>query len=122
MQAFVRAFLVSRQADGLTPRSISWHRDCLAYFQRWLESANQSTNPTDWNPILIREYVVSLQESDLSGWTVTNRVQSVLAFLRWLHEEGLTETDISKRVKKPQPPDTQRQPLTDDEMRLLIKA
>jgi site-specific recombinase XerD len=87
-----------------------------------LEGAGHSTDPTDWNPILIREYVVSLQDSELSGWTVTNRVQSVLAFLRWLHEEGLTDTDISKRVKKPQPPDTQRHPLTDEEMRRLIKA
>lgn len=122
MHSFVRAFLVSRQADGLTPRSLEWHQTSLQSFTRWLEAGDHPADPSDWNPILIREYVVFLQSSGLSGWTVTNKVQSLLAFTRWLHEEGLTETNVADRVRKPKPPQTQRQPFTDDELRKLVKA
>jgi integrase/recombinase XerD len=63
-----------------------------------------------------------LQSSGLSGWTVTNKVQSLLAFTRWLHEEEYTERNVAERVRKPKPPQTQRQPFTDAEMRKLLKA
>ncbi|WMT56518.1 tyrosine-type recombinase/integrase [Truepera radiovictrix] len=66
--------------------------------------------------------MVYLQSSGLSGWTVTNKVQSLLAFTRWLHEEEFTEKNVAERVRKPKPPQTQRQPFTDAELRRLLKA
>lgn len=122
MHSYVRAFLVSRQADGLTASSLEWHEMSLRSFTRWIEANNHPTDPELWNPPLIREYVVHLQTADYSGWTVTNKVQSLLAFTRWLHEEGFTEKNVAERVKKPKPPQTQRQPFSDDELRKLIKA
>lgn len=122
MDTYVRAFLLSRQADGLTPRSLEWHGTSLQSFTRWLQTAQHPTKPEEWTPTLIREYVVFLQTSGLSGWTVTNKVQSLLAFTRWLHTEGYTERNAAERVRKPKPPQTQRQPFTDAELRKLLKA
>ncbi len=75
-----------------------------------------------WNPTLIREYVVYLQTSGFSGWTGPNKVQSLFAFTRWLHEEGYTERNVAERLRKPRPPQTQRQPFSDAELRHLLKA
>lgn len=120
MESYVRAFLVSRQADGVSPTTLDWHRYSLQSFSRWLDDAHRE--PETWTPVLLREYVVHLQGTSLAPATVTNKVQSLLAFTRWLHEEGFTETNAGARVKKPKAPFLQKQPFTPAELKALLQA
>lgn len=120
MNLHVRAFLLSRKADGVTPKTLDWHRTSLQSFTRWL--GDERLDPQEWAPTLLREYVVYLQQSGLAPSTVTNKVQSLLAFTRWLHEEELTATNVGARVKKPKAPQLQQQPFTSSELRALLLA
>ena len=89
-------------------------------FTRWLEASQRPTEVAAWTPTLIREYVVHLQGTDLASSTVTNKVQSLLAFTRWLHLEGFTETNVGERIKKPKALHQQKQPFTSDELKRLL--
>lgn len=122
MNTHVRAFLLSRQADGCAPSTIEWHTMSLRTFERWLSAEQKPTDPQEWSPTLLREYVVHLQGSALASATVTNKVQSLLAFTRWLHLEGFTDTNVGERIKKPKPLYQQKQPFTADELRRLLKV
>lgn len=119
MDSYVRAFLVSRQADGVTARTLEWHRYSLQSFTRWLD---EHRDPQTWTPVLLREYVVYLQGTDLAPSTVTNKVQSLLAFTRWLREEGFLETNPGARVRKPKAPFLQKQPFSPEELKALLHA
>lgn len=120
MESYTRAFLISRQADGVSARTLEWHAGCLQSFARWLD--DEHCDPATWTTRLIREYVVFLQQSDLAPSTVTSKVQSLLAFVRWLHAEEFIDRDIAARVKKPKAPSLQKQPFTSDELRALLRA
>ncbi len=120
MDPFIRAFLISRQADGVSPRTLEWHAGSLQSFARWL--GDEHHDPETWTTALLREYVVHLQQSELAPSTVTSKVQSLLAFVRWLHEEEFIASDIAARVKKPKAPSLQKQPFTTEELRALLRA
>lgn len=120
MESYVRAFLISRQADGVSQTTLEWHHYSLQSFSRWLDEDHR--DPATWTPVLLREYVVHLQSTDLAPATVTNKVQSLLAFTRWLHEEGFTETNPGARVKKPKAPFLQKQPFTPAELKALLQT
>lgn len=120
MDSYVRAFLISRQSDGVSQTTLDWHRYSLLSFSRWLDDAHR--NPETWNPTMLREYIIHLQQSDLVASTVTNKVQSLLAFTRWLHEEEFTETNVGARVKKPKAPFLQKQPYTPAELKAMLEV
>lgn len=44
------------------------------------------------------------------------------AFVHWLFEEGLIETNIADRVKAPKRPQLVKQPFTEEELRVLPAA
>ncbi len=122
VQPFIDAFLTAKAADGVSPNTVEWHRLSLQSFTRWLDENEHPQDPTRWKLPMLRAYVRHLQSSGLKGWTVTNKVQSLKAFLRWLYLEELIDEDIQARLKKPAPPSTQKVPFSDEELKRLIKA
>jgi site-specific recombinase XerD len=80
-------------------------------------------DPEQWTPALLRDYVVHLIDgTTLAPASVTSKVQSLLAFTRWLHVEGYTSSNVGERVKKPPLPQVQKTPFSDDELRALLAA
>ncbi len=126
MDAMVRGFLLDRQSRGYTDKTIRWHEAAMKRFYNWLETNKLPTEPTSWSALTLREYIVFLQTTNskrgkpFAGATVTNAAESLLAYCRWLYEEELIDKDITKRVKKPAPPQEQKQPFTEYECRALL--
>lgn len=119
---FIDAFLTAKRADGVSSTTVDWHRYSLQSFTRWLDENDHPHDPNRWKLPMLRAYVVHLQTSGLKGWTVTNKVQSLKAFLRWLYLEDLIDDDIQARLKKPAPPSTQKVPFYDVELKRILKA
>jgi site-specific recombinase XerD len=122
----IDAFLLHRRASGCSQKTLDWHETSLRKFQRWLPAENQDV--ATWNAILLRSYVVYLQNATtkygkpLSGHSVTTYTSSLLAFLRWLHEEEMTPTNFALRIKKPREPELVKEAYSEDEVRRLFKA
>lgn len=128
MSNLLTAFLLDRKASGCTAKTLQWHEACLGLFYEYLQEENYSINPTEWTPTLLRAYIVHLQSRSsrrgdaLSASSINSYARSLLCFVRWLHEEGYTDTNIGERVKKPRLPQTIKEPFTNAELHALLKA
>jgi len=118
----IESFLLTKQAEGCTKKTIQWHESSLNTFSRWIIKEKHPQNPDEWDATLLRQYIVWLQKNnDFSPSTVTTKVQSLLAFTRWLEQEGLTPTNVGARIKKPKLPHVQKPPFMDDELKRIIE-
>lgn len=118
----VDSFLLAKRADGLTAKTVQWHKSSLLTFSTWLTENGHALTPETWNTTMIREYVVHLQTASYTPATVTTKVQSLLVFLRWLHDEEYTGSNLGSKIKKPTVPHTTPSTFTHDEVRRLLKA
>lgn len=121
-QNFIDAFLIAKQSEGVSPKTIEWHRLSLQTYTRWLDLSGNTKEPILWTLPMLRTYVVHIQTTGYKAWTVSNKVQSLKAFVRWLYLEELIDTDIQARLKKPAPPSTQKIPFTNDELKRLLRT
>lgn len=128
MSDLLTAFLLDRRASGCTAKTLQWHEACLGLFYDFLQEENHSTNPDEWTPTLLRAYIVHLQTRSsrrgdaLAASSINSYARSLLCFVRWLHEEGYTDTNIGQRVKKPRLPQTIKEPFSDAELHALLRA
>ncbi len=129
IEAFIDAFVTDREAAGLSPESLRSYVADLGVFSAWLRRERRPHDPAEWDAHLARAYVAYLQRKPnknapgrISPMTVPSYTSRLLAFLRWLHEEGYLPTDLAAKIKKP--PATQKvvQPLSPDEARALADA
>jgi site-specific recombinase XerD len=129
---YVDDFLLAREAEGASPKTLEWHGGALRLFLAWLRDHGHPEDLDAWDAALFRRYVVFLQNrptmrggkrgATLSPATVTNYVQSLLAFTRWLADEGYTDRNVAAKVKKPRAPHLVQQPLVPADVAKLLKA
>jgi site-specific recombinase XerD len=131
-ERYVEAFLLACKAEGVTPKTIKWHDGALRLFVAWLHEEGHPTDPNEWDATLFRRYTVYLQQrptmrggkrgATLRPGTVTNYVQSLLAFTRWLHQEEFTERNVAAKVKKPKTQHLVQQPIPSEHIARLVTA
>jgi site-specific recombinase XerD len=107
----VTLYLNAHQAEGRSAETIRWHHHSLTPFVAWLRDEGHSTDPSQWNAKLLREWIVYNQRrpakrgsGTLSASAVNSLIRSVKAFCRWLADEELMERDPFHRVKAPKVP------------------
>ncbi len=132
LDAYVEAFLFARKVDGVTAKTLDWHSGSLRLFGEWLTEYGHSLDPDQWDGDLLKGYVAYLQSrtirrggkpgATLAGGTVTNYVQSLLAFCRWLFEEDYVKANPGAKVKKPKAPQLVKDVFTDDELKRMIET
>ncbi|MDP9365888.1 MAG: tyrosine-type recombinase/integrase [Chloroflexota bacterium] len=132
VETYVEAFLLARQAEGVTPKTLEWHGGALRLFLAWLREHDAPEDPERWDAALFRRYVVHLQQrptmrggrrgQTLRPATVTNYVQSLLAFTKWLAAEEYTTRDVAAKVRKPRSPQLVQQPVPPEDVARLVQA
>lgn len=126
MHQLIAAFLLDRRAAGCTEKTLAWHEASLSLFTRWIEQQGHAADSAAWTPHVLRSFIVDLQARPsrngrpLSGASVNSYVGSLLAFVRWLHEEEYTATNIGERIKKPRRPQIVKEPFTDAELHAML--
>ena len=131
-ERYVEAFLPTRKAEGVTPKTTKWHVGALRLFVAWMHEEGHRTDPNEWDATLFRRYTVHLQQRPTMGdgkrgatlrpGTGTNYVQSLLAFTRWLHQEEFTERNAAAKVTKPKAPHLVQQPIPSEHVARLVTA
>lgn len=127
-QFLIDGFLLAREAEGRTAKTLRHHRLSLSLFSKWATAVDLAPDPSDWQPHDIRAYLAHLHErpakggSNLAGHSVTSYATILLAFLRWLHDDGYTERNLAERIRKPKAPALVKEPLTAEDAKRLVKA
>jgi hypothetical protein len=59
-QKFIDACLIAKTSDGVSAKTVEWHRLSLQTFTRWLTESDNPQHSPDWTLPMLREYVVFL--------------------------------------------------------------
>lgn len=117
---------VRRGAKPKRPRTITLYLDEVARFARWLaDHERPSPNPGDLAGVTHADavaWVGDLRNAGLSPSTIRSRWVALRSLYGWAHEEEIVTTNPMARINVPKADEPPPAVLTDDEIRLLLKA
>lgn len=125
---YIDAFIAERQLRGIAAATITSYHVELGMFGSWLENEGHSQDPATWTAPFIKSYLAYLQHrptrhgGTLSQITLRSYTSRLLAFLKWLHEEGYTTTNIAASIKRPSAPSHVVQGFSPDELLCMVNA
>ena len=128
----VEGFLLAKEADGLSPRTIDYYKRTLARFRDWI---GEDMNVADITVEHIRGFIRYLRDLEvtpggaaprprrrLSARTIHHHYIALSALWSWLIMEGYVDHHIVRVVRPPRPEPPPVEPLTEDEVRALLRA
>ena len=122
LKKLITHFALSNRSEGKSPKTEVWYTEMLSDFVRWLHHNGKSTTLAEFSVMNVREFVIHMQERNLSPYTVQGHVGSLKVFDSWLFNEGYVPDKVLARLKKPKVPQKFVEPLTQDEIEQLLKV
>lgn len=110
---------LSLRAERKSPQTVKSYGDGVRAFLRW---ANDSAVSPDLSRQRLREFTDALVRDGARPATAVSRHLAVRRFSAWLTEEGEIERDQLLGVRAPKLDEPVTLPLTDDQLRGLVKA
>ncbi len=122
LEKLILHFAQSNKAEGKSPKTISWYSEMLIGFARFLTSTGRRPVLTEFNILVVREFIIHEQERGLSPYTIQGKVRALKAFASWLFNEGYTTDNVLYNLKLPKAPENLIEPLTSVEIDQLVKC
>lgn len=134
LKHLIDVFRLSNEAEGKSPKTVSWYDEMLKVFTRYLSANHLSHDLSAFNVDTMRGYILYLKdkpkflshpytparEERLSPKTVQGHVRTLKAFASWLHTECYTTENRLQSLKLPKAPVTVMEPLTPEEINRII--
>ncbi len=120
---WVKAFLVDRQAAGLSARTVSYYQEKLTNFVTYC--TGQSIQRMDQlSPTTLRGYLLQLEKDGHNSGGIHSFYRSVRAFLRWYEAECEPEgwRNPIKKVKGPKVPEEVIEPVELSTVEALVEV
>ena len=131
----IELYEVSNQAEGKSPKTVSWYSDILGLFAGYLHGDFGQDDISIFAKDTIRNYILYLRErprfqghrftpsnGKVSAKTVQGHVRALKAFSTWLYRESHTEENRLQSMKLPKAPAKLIEPLTPDEIQKIIDS
>lgn len=112
-------FIVSREAQGVSPGTVTYYRKKLAIFVDWCKE-NQVVTVNAITSHHVRSCVAAMQKKNLSPYTVHGIARAIKAFLRFCAEDELITR--CPKFKMPALPKDVLPAFTRDEITRLLEA
>lgn len=128
LTTLIDAFTTYNRARGHSARTVSWYREGLEEFVRYLDSRGRRTVLADLTVDTAREWVVHLQsrpnlldgQRRLSDYTVRGRAAALSAFASFLAKDGYTDGNILASFVLPKLGKRQLVVLDEDEIHRVL--
>ena len=118
LQTAIDAFLLEQTIRGNSPMTVSGYRSILGYFRSFSGDVNVEEIDLD----LLRSYYFHLHSSGLESVSVQSYIRHLRAFLNWLYNSDLIETDLCRKFRLPKAKRPLIDVLTDAEISALFAA
>lgn len=118
LRALGDSWQLALRADRKSPQTLKTYSDGLRFYLDWCQA-------TDSEPLArtsIRGWVAGLLDGGAAASTARARQLAVRRFTAWLAEEGEIDTDPFLGIKAPKLDSKVIEPLTDEQLRALLKA
>jgi integrase/recombinase XerD len=119
LAALLSSWQLALRAERKSPATVKVYGDGVRAFLRWCEN-NQTPPVLDRTTVQL--FVVDLLDNGAEGATARSRQLSLRRFSEWLTEEGELDADPLLGLKPPKLDTKVTDPLTEDEIKALIKA
>lgn len=119
LAALLPSWQLALRAERKSPATLKSYTDGVNGFLRWCES--EGVTPK-LDKQLVQAFTVALLERGAEPATARSRQLAVKRFSAWLTEEGEQDTDPIAGLKPPKLDTKVADPLTEDELKALIKA
>jgi len=113
------SWLLHLRAERKSPETVKSYGDGVRAYLAW---CRQTGAPLELTRPLLEAFVVDLIDAGRASSTALSRHNAVRRFCAWLAEEGEVPRDELAGCKGPRLDQPLVDPLSDDELRLLIKA
>jgi integrase/recombinase XerD len=117
-ELLAESWQLALRADRKSPQTLKTYGDGLRLYLTWCAAAE--VEPMSRGSL--RAWVAELLDHGAAASTARSRQLAVRRFTAWLTEEGEIETDPFLGVRAPKLDQTVIEPLTDDELRRMLKA
>jgi len=131
----IKLYEISNQAEGKSPKTVSWYRDISGLFACYLHDECGQDDISIFTKDTVRNYILYLRErprfqghrftpshGKVSAKTVQGHVRALKAFSTWLYTEGYTEDNRLQSIKLPKAPAKLIEPLTPDEIQKIMDS
>ena len=118
VRLLVPSWLLALRADRKSPQTVKTYSDGVRFYFDWC--TDNDAEPLE--RASLRGWVTSLLDAGAAAATARARQLAVRQFTRWLTDETEIPADPFLGVKSPKLDERVIEPLTDDELRALLKA
>lgn len=115
------AFLLAKEGEGVSPRTLDTYRRALLRFMRW-SAAQGITQLSDIAPAHVRAYFADLHKHGYTTHTIHDYARPVKTLLRFWHADGLLPVDVMAHVKMPAIEKRILPALTEAQVRQILSA
>lgn len=119
LRELLLSWLLALRADGRADNTLTLYRQGVEAYLSWCDREGVET-PLDRGQV--RTWTAALMDGGAEPATVAARQSAVRRFSKWLYQEGETDTDPLAGMRPPKQPEKLVNPLTEDELRRLLKA
>jgi integrase/recombinase XerD len=118
---WMEAFLIDRKAQGMAPGTLYFYKQKLKLFQEYCQ-AQIITEIPQITPVLIRQYMLYLEETKHNEGGRHACFRAIKTFLRWYEQEVEPQgwTNPIKKVKAPKLSVEPLEPIETDHLRAMI--
>ncbi len=111
-------FVTYKRAEGCAQRTIRDYERVLSHFIAWCKQ-KKIVRLEECDRSHIREYIADLRDKWSDG-TVGIYIRHLRAFLRWMHLEGVVDSNLALAIKQPRRVIREEFPPTLEELELLL--
>jgi len=136
MDGAIGRWELSNVVEGKSPATIKWYKEIVGTFQGYLRNKYQRDDLSMFNKDVVMEYILYLRQRPkyeghpytprqcklLSAKTVQCHIRALKALSSWLYREGYTVDNRLVNLKLPKAPVKVLEPLTSDEVKVIISS
>ena len=120
LDKLVQHFCQCMKAEGKSPATITWYSEMIKCFVSFLEANDKEPVLGQFTLESARDFVIHEQQRQISPYTVQARARSLKGFSSWLFGEGYLVENVLALLKIPKAPIKLIEPLTTEEIDLLV--
>jgi len=113
----LETYLIACQVEDKSPRTVGKYADILKAFYEFIHPAAEA----DVTPDIIRRYLLSLKQRNLSPGTLRAHYQALLTYFKWLVNEGLIKEAPFCNIKPPKLSQLLPKPFSSEDIAGLLR-
>jgi integrase/recombinase XerC len=116
----IDGFIAQLERENASPHTVRNYRLDLQQFCSYLTVSGEPVAIGTVDSLLIREWMGSLYDAQLSSVSIRRKLATVRSFFKYLQRAGLVKTNIARQVRTPKAPKTLPAILTAEQANALL--